>query len=130
MTVRTNMAGAGMPGQQSRAVTGIITVAAVATGTTQATAYALQTDITQFGTVAASSGAILPGSGLITVSEGDIYEVFNGGANALAVYPYTGFAINSLAVNTALSVPAGKSATFRYLGLVNSVGTWYANLSA
>lgn len=78
---------------------------AVAAGTTQATAAPLVSDITKFATVAASSGCLLravPGRQV----------VFNGGANALAVYPPVGGTINAGAADAAFAVAAAKSAMF------------------
>lgn len=92
-----------------------------AAGSTQATALALTNDVNIFGTVAASTGAILPNYDI-----GDDLVVVNGGANALNVYPPVGHQINSGAANAAVSVPAGKSARFcrvsstRWVGIVSA----------
>jgi len=92
-----------------------------ATGSTQATALLLQACSNLFTTVAASTGAILPLTTQARISPGDIIAVSNNGANALSVYPPVGFSIGTLAANTALSVPAGKSALFQALGNNNYV---------
>lgn len=86
-----------------------------ALGTTQGTAYAIPTsqDSSIFSTVAASSGAILPATG---VSLGEDYEVANHGANALLIYPAVGGQIGTLGVNAGYSLAAGKLGWFRYVG--------------
>lgn len=94
--------------------------ALVATGSTQATALLLANNNNFFGTVAASTGAVLP------VAEGQSpFVVYNGGANALLVYPSGTQTINGLAASAGLSVPAGKSATF-----FPALLSWIANISA
>lgn len=76
-----------------------------AAGTTQATATPVTTDIAMFGTVALSTGAVLK-------SDIGVKTVFNGGANALLVYPPVGGTINAGAANASFSVAIGKSAQF------------------
>jgi hypothetical protein len=73
-----------------------------ATGSTQAGAFAIASKYSVFGTVAASTGAILPARGQVFVS--------NGGANTLTLYPPVGSSINALAANAGISIPAAKSA--------------------
>jgi hypothetical protein len=105
-----NIMGAGEPALVAQMASGTIADGLTATGSTQATGYAMSTDTAVFTTVAASTGAVLPGSTL--AQPGDEVVVANLGANALSVYPPVGGAINSLAANTALSVAAGKVAYF------------------
>lgn len=120
---------AGTSGGAAAAITGNASMALglTALGSSQGTAYVILNPIVEFTTVAASTGAILP-----SVSVGGRYNgadtifVVNKGANALAVYPPVGFAINSVATNTALSVPAGKACLFMSRG----DGNWFSNLSA
>lgn len=81
-------------GAQNTVATGLI-----ATGNTQGTALALAADINMFATVAASSGAILP-----VMNPGDVLTVFNGGANALSLYPPVGGKINALGTNAAYAI--------------------------
>lgn len=76
-----------------------VATALVATGATQGTALALTADINMFGTVAAATGAILP-----ALNPCDVSTVFNGGANALALYPPVGAKINGLGANAAYNV--------------------------
>lgn len=90
---------AGLPGPAAAAITGDAANNLTATGTTQATALLLPADANRFTTVAASTGAILP-----PMNAGDTVVVYNGGANALALYPPVGGVINQGAVNAAYTV--------------------------
>ncbi len=90
-------------------------------GTTQGTATVITKQTNEFTTVAASSGAILPGP-----EQGEFIFVANAGANALNVYPASGHSINALAANAAFSLAAGKNAVF----WAATASKWYANLSA
>ena len=106
-----------------------VATALTATGSTQATALLVTSELSLFGTVAASTGAILP----LNAEPGDELVVVNGGANALSVYPQTGATINGGSANAAFSVAAGKSARFTaYQVTGRGVGTvnWVALLSA
>jgi hypothetical protein len=81
--------------------------ALTATGSTSADALVLKGNYAIFGTVAASTGAILPaGHGF--------YFVRNGGASALTVYPPSGSTVNG---TTSFSVTNAKSAFFIVNGL-------------
>lgn len=93
-----------------------------ALGSTQATAYAINQDITVFGTVALSTGARLPASGVA----GDDVVVANHGANALTLYPPVGASIGTASANAGLSIPAGKTATCYFV----SPTLWLVNVSA
>jgi len=66
--------------------------ALTAAGTTQSTAYECTNALNAFGTVAAGSGAILDSNS----AAGDSQLVYNGGANALRVYPPSGAQVNGL----------------------------------
>jgi hypothetical protein len=92
-----------------------------AAGATQGTATALTKDINEVTTVAAGTGVILFAS-----AAGNRVHIANAGANALAVYPASGEAINALAANTAFSLPAGKNAIF----FCAATGKWYVVLTA
>lgn len=85
-----------------------------ATGNSQGTALAipLGQDLSVFGTVAASTGTILP-PGIGTSEE---YAVANHGANALSVYPPTGGKMGSAATNAAYSLASGKTGYFICVG--------------
>lgn len=80
---------------------------ATATGTTQAGAYLLSAVRTRFGTVAASSGALLP-----TGASGDELTVTNFGGNSLAVYPPVGGAIDNGSANASVAVAANATKLF------------------
>lgn len=97
-----------------------ITLSATAAGTVQGDALALVASMTVFTTVGSGAGAILPSATGVGT-----YSVYNGGSNALAVYPATGEIINGSSANSSFSVTNGKSATFIAHG-----NRWIANLSA
>jgi hypothetical protein len=80
---------------------------ATATGATQAAAYPLSAVRTRFGTVAASTGALLPAG-----APGDELTVTNFGANSLTVYPPVGGAIDNGAANAGVAVAANASKLF------------------
>lgn len=96
------------------------TTAQTATGSVQGDALVLTGNITNFTTVAASTGCILPSATGVGP-----YFVLNNGANALKVYPATGETINGAAANAAFSVTNAKSASFYPHG-----NQWVAVLSA
>jgi hypothetical protein len=86
------------------AATGRIAFKSIATGLTaaganQAAATAITKTLSEFTTVASSTGGRLP-----TPEAGEFFLVANKGANALSVYPATGGAINSLSTNAAISL--------------------------
>lgn len=81
----------------------------VATGTTQLTALVLTTQWNDFATVAANTGAILQG-----LAAGQTQQIYNGGANALKIYPPVGCSIDALGTNNAYSLPAGKRQIFSF----------------
>jgi|ERR1700761_2222654 len=90
MAFQKALTGSGFAGGQAINVTGGADPGVIALGTNAATAYPMQLGNTQFGTVAASTGGILP-LGAVT---GDSCLVFNNGANALTIYPPVGGTIN------------------------------------
>jgi hypothetical protein len=98
----------GMPAGQANCIGQDAPLSALtATGNSQATALPLLSSFSIFSTVAASTGAVLPPAG----GQGD-YFIYNGGANALTVYPSLGQSINGLALNTGVSIPINKGGTF------------------
>lgn len=99
MALSQRLVVAGTPATQASAIQGTVATGLTATGSTQATALALPADLNQFTTVAASTGTILP-----PMNPGDSVNIYNKGANALAVYPPVGGAINAVATNGAYSV--------------------------
>jgi len=72
-----------------------------AAGTTQATATLLFNGLNQVTTVASGSGVVLFGGTGGATNQGTVQMVYNGGANALKVYPPLGVGINGLAANSA-----------------------------
>jgi hypothetical protein len=90
---------------------------AVAAGTTQADALVITAGATEFATVAAGAGAKLP-----VGDPGAPAWIFNGGANALLVYPFLGGQIDALGANAAFSVAAGKG----LLLMPMSTTQWYS----
>lgn len=118
MTLVSDLMASGIPAAaaeklaQDAAVTGL-----TATGSTQVGALALVSKFSIFGTVGASTGAILP-------ARGEVFVV-NGGVSTLTLYPPVGGNINGGTLNAGISVPAGKSAFCISNGL-----TWGVNISA
>jgi hypothetical protein len=93
----------------------VIKGALTAAGNSQGTALVIPSgqDLSVFTTVAASTGAILPASG---VSPGEEYVIANHGANALSVYPAVGGTMGTASANAAYSLAAGKTGYFLYVG--------------
>lgn len=120
-----DLMGSGLSAGAANAINGASTPVQTALGSTQGTAYALTTSTTEFTTVAASTGAILPGTGGRAQS-GDILFVINQGANALSVYPPVGFKIGLAATNAAVSIASGKTGLFQ----VRGDGNYFALLGA
>ena len=129
----TQMIGTGTSPVMAAAIAGTLQAGQTALGSTQGTAFAIFNNFTHFSTVAAATGAVLPPvsatAGLGT-QQGDEFEVYNNGANPLAVYPPVGGAIGTIAVNTALAIPAGKGAKFTLLTITGTVALYGAILSA
>lgn len=95
----------GLSAVAAAAINGDVVVGLVATGSTQATALPLPAANNFVATTAASTGVLLPvGSGA------DELSIFNGGANALSVYPPVGATLNGGATNAPVSVPTLKAA--------------------
>jgi hypothetical protein len=124
MALTKEMISAGVQSHRASAITGTVRTGLTAAGTTIADAAAIPAAVNVFGTVAASTGAILPRGDI-----GDCVTVRNGGANALLVYPpsATGV-INALSAGAGFSMATGKNCDFR---CVSADGlTWIAVLSA
>jgi hypothetical protein len=129
MTSPARLLSAGMPAAQALQIgmdssAGLLT----ATGSTIAGALTLAGDFSLFGTVASGTGAQLP------AAEGQpIQAIYNGGSNALLVYPQAGEIINAGSVGVAYSVAAGKSCIFvpgKDNAVTPPIGAWIANQSA
>lgn len=89
------------------AIVGDVATGIVAAGATQAAATQLPGVNNFITTVAVGAGVILPAGNI-----GDEIAVYNGGANAVLVYPPVGATLNNLAVNVAVSLPIGKAGKF------------------
>ena len=93
-----------------------------AAGTNQATAYEVTFAKNSFATVASGTGAVLDSD----AAPGDSQLVYNGGANALRVFPPTSAGINNLAANAAVLIQPATACEFFML----TTTLWAANLSA
>ena len=113
----------GTPASQAVAINGgnAINTAISAAGTTQATATTLTGGVNMIGTAAAGSGVILPQG-----QPGDLITVYNGGANAVYVYPPTSAKFGALSANTPAVLPTGSCCDFRQI----STTQFIANLTA
>ena len=80
-----------------------------ATGTDQAGALEVTSGLNVFGTVAAGTGAKLSAS---WVTADPCQVIYNGGANALTVYPHSGGKINQLATDAPMSLATNTSCSF------------------
>lgn len=79
----------------------------ISTGATQLTALGLTDDWNEVDTVAPGTGVQIP-----QLSPGQPIAVFNGGANALNVYPPGGNSIDGAAINVAYSLGTTKLQIF------------------
>ena len=123
MTTQAKLMGSGIASAAALQITsGDLTNSITAAGTTQATAQAVYAEVNLVTAVAVGAGVLLPSNRNV----GDLLEVVNLGANALAVYPPLSSAIGTGATNAAFSVPVSKVCTFR---MVTST-LWVQNLSA
>lgn len=93
-----------------------------AAGTTQGTATALDNALNFLGTVASGAGVKLS----VNAAGGDSMFVYNGGANAVKVYPQSGAQINALGANNPMILAANTGAAF----YAASTTLWGALLSA
>ena len=121
MALGKNMMQGGLSAGQVSAINGQIASGLTATGTTQGTALAISADINSFGTVASGTGAKL-----FAAMPGDSQIVYNGGANALTVYPPTGARINGVAVNGGVAL--GTNTFCEYFCV--SATQWIGDMSA
>jgi hypothetical protein len=90
-----------------------------ATGTTQATAYAIGAVNSIFSIVASGAGAILP----TAIQGGDEFTAVNQGANSLTVYPPLGGTINNGTVNAGVTVSANSMSFFKAVPAANGALT-------
>jgi len=122
MALARNIMRGGWSAGNAKAVNGAVGTGLTAAGTTLGTALALSADTNVIGTAAASSGVSLPSAEI-----GDSVEVYNGGANAVTVYPDTASVqINSLTAGAGFLLATN---TMCYARRVTST-RWIVNLSA
>jgi hypothetical protein len=101
MAIATRLLGSGIAPAAAQNIVGDAELAATATGSTITDAYQMYAAVTNFTTVASSTGAIVP-----PMNPGDSVLIYNGGAQTLTVYPTVGATINNGA--SSLSVAANK----------------------
>ena len=89
-----------------------------ATGSDQSGAYECTYSKNFFSTVAANTGAVLDSDAV----GGDSQLVYNGGANALSVYPPSGASINGLATNAAMLLATNTACDFHCISTTQWVG--------
>ena len=90
----------------------------VAGGTTQATATLLINGMNGILTAASGSGVILN----LNSGTSDTQVVYNGGANAVKVYPPVGNKINGLPTNTGMTLATGTTCIFFFLSETQIIG--------
>jgi hypothetical protein len=91
-----------------------------AAGSAQGDALAITAEVNHVGTAAASTGVRLPAA----TGSGRHMTVINRGANALAVYPATGGAIDGGSGDAPISLPVDESVTL----WDTAADTWYSTL--
>lgn len=106
---------------QAKAIGGQVNLTVSAAGTTQGTATTLTASNSYISTAAANSGVILNSDEISSE-----FDIFNGGANAVKIYPPTGGNINQLSANTATTLPQYSAVKIKRW----SSTQWIANLSA
>lgn len=89
-----------------------------ATGSTQATAYALGAVNSHVTTTAASTGVLLP----VASAPGEELRVINFGASSLSVYPPVGGKCNNGVLNTAVALAANTMGL--YVAVRDSTGVF------
>lgn len=122
MALALNIMRGGHSAGGAKAINGAIATGLTATGTVITDALDLLADTNVLGTVASGTGVQLPSCEI-----GDSVEIYNGGANAVKVYPdATGNQVNSLSAGTAFLLGTN---TMCYVRKVSAT-RWIANLSA
>lgn len=94
------------------------------TGTNQATALLVNTDIDAFTTIGSGTGARLPtlDANGNAIAAGFTLEIITAGANNLLVYPPVGHSINGAGANVAVTIFSTGDVHFIYRGS----SAWYA----
>lgn len=122
MPIKAHAVGLGTPPLAAGALIGGANSALVATGSNLAGSLKLSASVNEFTTVATGTGCQL-----LTADPGDNLYVYNGGVNALLVYPDS--STNTIANGSAgagFSVAANKGCLF----YKRSATAWGQNLSA
>lgn len=114
--------GAGIPSLAVIAITQDTATSVSAAGTTQGAATELTATDNEVTTVASGAGCVLSSK----LAPGDEQTVFNAGANALKIYPPSGFKINALAANASMTLGTNTACLFKCI----STTRVYALLSA
>lgn len=109
MTITAKLMGTGISNLAALAITGEVVNNLTATGTNQATALLISSDLCIFSTVDSGTGCRLP-----VGAQQDEYAICNDGANALLIYPPLGGTIGGGAVNASISLAAGSSIKITY----------------
>jgi len=117
MALSWKIFGSGLNGLTVKSAFNDVADSLTATGTNQATAYAMTAADNEFTTVASGTGAILYAG-----AAGDTQYVYNGGANPLMVYPPSGSKINSLTTNMGVSIPVATGCIFKMLTSTRWIG--------
>ena len=122
MARAVNIMKGGWSAGNAKAVNGAIATGLTATGTTLGTALAITADTAVFGTVGSGTGASLPATEI-----GDSVEIYNGGANALTVYPdASNVQINALTAGNGFSLGVNTMCYARRI----TATRWIVNPSA
>ena len=122
MALAKDIMGGGFSAGQAQAIQGTINASVSAAGTVITDATDLTASNNLITTAAASSGVQLP-----SVPLGDSVMVYNGGANAVKVYPHATTAqINSAAVGVGVTLPINTLMQFYRW----SSTRWVASMSA
>ena len=110
--------GAGLPIPLAECILKDTATAVSAAGTTQGTATELTAADNEITTVGAGAGVILSSK----LAPGDEQSVFNAGANAVKVYPPTGFKINALTANAAMTLATNTGCIFKCISTTRVFG--------
>ncbi len=121
MPFAKNIMQGGVSAGTADAINGQIASGLTAAGTTQGTALLISADTNLFSTVGSGAGAVLYAG-----QSGDSCDVYNGGANALAIYPPSGSRFNQVAVNGSISLGTSTMCTIRIVSATQCI----VNLSA
>ena len=122
MGLSKNMMGGGFSAGQAKAINGAVATGLTAAGTVIGDALDLTADLNIIGTAAASTGVQLP-----SCEVGDSCQIYNGGANAVKVYPDSSSnTINQLSAGSAMLLATNTACQYFKI----SSTRWVANLSA